>query len=172
MNLSRHAIKALCVMLPAMLTSGCSYCVLRDAPSHPADWVAVEAPDRFTLALPPDYVEQEVQGIDSYVRCFQSGKVRLGLDYGRYSDPLTSYADRPEYESGELTLGNRDATWVSFALDEAEAPSADPLYRHFVAMHVPRAGFTGRSQITLHARCADRDSMAEAMRIFKTVRFR
>lgn len=63
--------------------------------SIPNNWQSVDA-GSFTLSLPPGWEFNVQQGIDSYVAEFIGDGVRLGFDYGWYSNPLADESD-PSY---------------------------------------------------------------------------
>ncbi|MDD9946979.1 MAG: hypothetical protein OXU20_38405 [Myxococcales bacterium] len=55
----------------------------------PADWSQVDTPCPFTLTVPDDLVQVDVQGTDSCTLQFESDECVLSGDYGPFSDSLT-----------------------------------------------------------------------------------
>ncbi|MCI0438050.1 MAG: hypothetical protein L0177_02840 [Chloroflexi bacterium] len=80
------------------------------------DWQFVEAPagpdpPGFSLRLPPEWTLRELQGIDSYVGEIMGGGVRLGFDYGGYSNRLP-YENDPRYVVTYQSIGGIPAKLV------------------------------------------------------------
>ena len=80
----------------------------------PADWHLIEVPrgePRFSLTLPPGWQLNELQGIDSIVGEIVGEGVRLGFDFGWYSNPLAD-DDDPQHTVTYEDIGGRRAKLV------------------------------------------------------------
>ena len=80
----------------------------------PADWHLVEVPrgePRFSLRLPPGWQLNELQGIDSIVGEIVGEGVRLGFDFGWYSNSLAD-DDDPVHTVTYEDIGGRRAKLV------------------------------------------------------------
>lgn len=137
----------------------------------PDNWTQVEAPNRFTLKLPPVYTEEHAQGIDSYVRSFRRKGVRIGIDYGRYSDPL-NHDDELDYQRTETTIDGRKAWWVTFTYRDTPGSMRESGYTRYAAVHVPRPHLFSPNKFTLHAYCAGEEEIEEVLEIFQTIEFK
>ncbi len=85
-------------------------------PPPPQDWREVQVAGQpgqrwFSLRLPPGWVFRELPGIDSYVGEIVGDGVRLGLDYGAFSDAL-EYDNDPDYEVTYEPIDRRRAKLV------------------------------------------------------------
>lgn len=76
-----------------------------ETPLVPDGWQLIKAGDGFTFKAPPDLVQQQVQGIDSFVGEYVSPGMVLSFDFGWYSDPM----DRQGYERSDTTIDGRAA---------------------------------------------------------------
>lgn len=79
----------------------------------PHGWKKVELSD-FSFYVPPDMKERDVRGIDSEVREYRNRNMRLGIDYGMYSNDLKSYAARPEYKSESVSIDGEKAKVATY----------------------------------------------------------
>jgi hypothetical protein len=131
-------------------------------------WSPVEQ-KRFTFSIPPEFREVKAQGIDSWVREFQSADsgVSLSFDWGGYSDPLT----KPTYgvTSCLERIGERRARLVAFSLP-------NPYYGEGEGGAKYGAGAAWRDikpgvHLTMFGWARDRRGLDQLLRIFRTVRF-
>ncbi|TAL48750.1 hypothetical protein EPN83_03045 [Patescibacteria group bacterium] len=76
----------------------------------PINWQFVDA-NSFTLSLPPSWKFNKLQGIDSYVGEFVGDGVKLGFDYGWYSNSLAEDND-PKHTVTYETIGSYRAKIV------------------------------------------------------------
>jgi hypothetical protein len=88
----------------------------------------------FTVRLPPTFHRDRVQGIDSEVGEWSDEGVRIGYDYGGYSDKLESPPQGArELSRCEVTLGGRPVRIVRFRSAKGEHVVA----AHWPAVHSP-----------------------------------
>jgi len=118
----------------------------------------------FTFHIPVYMVKTRSQGIDSHVGGYKSARIRLGFDYGVYSDPLDYDSGLPQYQASTIEVDGRKARIVSFQ-------KAD---EWFTAIHFPSAAETpeGTIKLTMHASCASQQEVRLARDIFTSVRFK
>ena len=130
-------------------------------------WLPVEQ-KRFTFSIPPDFREVKVQGIDSWVREFQSAdsSVSLSFDWGRYSDPLTRNDDG--VTSCVERIGGREARVITIWPLGAYGDSLeDARYGAGAAWR----DITPGVHLTIFGWARDRRGLDQLLRIFRTVRF-
>lgn len=86
------------------------------------DWKEIKVESAgLRLRIPEKLEEVGTTGIDSPVTKLEGPSITVTVDAGTYSDPLTSYADRPEHHLSHETIGGRPARVVSFRLDDHDA---------------------------------------------------
>lgn len=118
----------------------------------------------FTFDIPADMVKTKVQGMDSHVDEYQSPNVRLGFDFGRYSDPLDYDERLPGYAAVAIRVDGRRARIVTFRQNDG----------WFTAIHFRDAGSiaTERMKLTMRASCSTDRELKVAKDIFTSIRFR
>lgn len=132
-------------------------CHQPNGPAAPNDWKTVDA-GKLSFEAPPDIVEQEVQGIDSYVRAYASPTMRVSFDYGSYSDPLTQQRDTREYWIHGRLARVFSETTVS------DAPTGT--FPNLACAHFPR--FDGEAKLTLCASSAG--SASDPLTVIESIR--
>ncbi len=115
-----------------------------------------------TFRLPPDLIDQKVQGIDSSVGQYKSDSIILSFDYGMYSDPLTSYSKRPDYQESEIKIDGRVAKKIIYKDDAVKG------FAYVVGLHVSN---TTKTKLTMMAYCKDKKDIKIVEEIFTTVKF-
>lgn len=117
----------------------------------------------FSFHIPVDMVKTRSQGIDSHVGEYRNSRIRLGFDYGAYSDPLDYDKRLPEYQSSKLEVGGRKARIVTFRQAQA----------WFTAIHFPDVGKASgdRLKLTMVATCSSEEALQQARDIFTSIRF-
>ena len=83
----------------------------------PENWMKIEVNTQFAFWLPNFMNEVEVQAIDSSVRRWQSKDMIVTFDYGRFSDPLSTYDDQRAYELFETQVSEQQAKIIHFKRD-------------------------------------------------------
>lgn len=132
-------------------------------------WLPVEQ-KRFTFSIPPDFREVKIQGIDSWVREFQSADsaVSLKFDWGSYSNPLTT----PTYGVTACVerIGGRQARLVAFMLPNPYFGDGEggAKYGAGAAWRDVKPGV----HLTMFGWARDRRVLGQLLRIFRTVRFK
>lgn len=53
----------------------------------PGDWIKIEPDSIFFFMAPPDVVDQEAAGIDSFVGLYKGDRISVGFDYGPFTTP-------------------------------------------------------------------------------------
>lgn len=69
---------------------------------------------RIRLSVPTDVSASGEPSIDSGASVWRGEGVTVIFDEGAFSDPLTSYSNRPSYRLAEEVIGGRRARVVSF----------------------------------------------------------
>ena len=120
----------------------------------------------FSLQLPPDYARREVQGIDSHVGQFTAEGRTLGFDFGWYSNPLSSpdNAALRDYRACRDVTADRPARIVTARRDTAYFAGA--------AWRQVSESAGGVNHLTITVESRDSLGQAEALRVFRSVRFR
>jgi hypothetical protein len=133
----------------------------RAAPS--ANWRRVELTD-FGFDLPRRMKEQKVRGVDSLVWEYRGGGSRLAIDYGMHSNDLRAMA---------ATAGAH-AGWVSIDGQRANVVTSRSGKSYVAAVHFPDLGgdaASGRTKLTLSMEVSSPDGLADAQKIFQSIRF-
>lgn len=131
----------------------------------PTDWMKVNVNDRFAFWIPPGLVAADAQGIDSYIQRWESEDIIVHFDYGRFSDPLTSYSRKKSYEPTTEQISGYSASIVSFEFDNGW---------WFTAIHFPdlrRDSFGQVIKLTLVAETSPRVDKEVPLKIVKSVTF-
>lgn len=129
------------------------------------DWEKVDFEGKFEFSLPAGLSEVREQGIDSSVARWEGEGITVRIDYGVFSDPLTSYGGRPNFRLSDAEIGDRAARIVSF--DQSDG-------KHLVAAHFH--GFakerrTARDKLTIVVETEPSVKREVASRIIRSVRF-
>jgi len=90
------------------------------------NWKEVNFKGILKFCLPASLLESDARGIDSTVAFWKEKSITVQLDYGFFSDPLTSYIDRPNYSFSNEYIGGRAARIVWFDQNDGS---------HFVAAY-------------------------------------
>jgi hypothetical protein len=130
------------------------------------DWKEIDFGGKLQFSLPAGLAETKEQGIDSRVGRWEGEGITVRVDYGIFSDPLTSYAERPNYRLAAEKIDNRTARVVSFDLNDG---------KDFIAAHF--GGFTEeetgeRSALTIVVETEPGVGSEVASQIIRSVRFK
>lgn len=100
-------------------------------------WKVVTLTPRLRIRSPVDVARSPAHPVDSKASLWEGQNLRILVDEGPFSDPLTSYGDRVGAETFEETIDGRPARVVSaeledgsqfagahFGLEEGAAPGA------------------------------------------------
>ena len=154
---------------PASPTPAAGPSVFPDAQVGP-DWTRVVAPGwpdqgGFSLMLPPGWVLEELQGIDSYVGEVSGDGMTLMFDYGRYSWGLNP-GDEPEHEYlvAYEDIGGRRAK----LLIDQQASLSTATYEAATAVYFGDLG--GRNALILDGRGLNPEQQRIAVAIFRGIR--
>jgi hypothetical protein len=82
--------------------------------------------NRIRLSVPADVSPSAEPSIDSGASLWRGEGVTVIFDEGPFSDPLTSYSNRPNYRMTDEVIGGRRARVVSFEPEDGG---------HYVAAH-------------------------------------
>ena len=117
----------------------------------------------FSLCLPPDFVEDQVRGIDSYVRQWSSPGMRLSFDYGRWSYVIDGYW--PEGTKVERVDVDGKPARIATAHHDfgREFPYSTMLEVRELRPHV---------HLSVFVNCSTPEDFAVARRIFLSIRFK
>ncbi len=134
----------------------------------PPGWKTIDA-KYFEFQLPPG-MEHDTKSFafDSFARSYESESMKLGFDYGRYSDSLDL-----TYRSDGLSdvvrapevIDGHAATLVSYTTEK-------PTY--FMAVHFPEVAQSSHGVIKLTMHCSYKSESDHAVveRILKSIKFR
>jgi hypothetical protein len=131
----------------------------------PEDWIKVEVAKKFIFWLPPNLIIGHDRGIDSFVQQWKGNNIRIELDYGRFSDPLTLYSRKRSYNAVVDRVGGYVATVVSFQEDDGW---------NFVGIHFPDLGkdtFGQAVKMTLIMRTDPRIGKQIPLKIIESIEF-
>jgi hypothetical protein len=129
------------------------------------DWTLVEVDDKFSLRLPASLTKRGTRPIDSDTRRWEGPDLIVHSDYGRFSDPLTTYSRKKSHRAETASIGGDQATIVSFEQDNGWL---------FTAVHFPNLGedaFGGILKLTLVVESSPEVDPGVPMRIVTSVRF-
>ena len=128
-------------------------------------WKKANFEGEFEFSLPAALSETKEQGIDSSVTRWEGEGITIRVDYGMFSDPLTSYVKRPNYHLSNEEIGNRAARVVSFNQDDG---------RHLVAAHfhdLAEGKSANRGKLTVVVETEPSVGREVASRIVRSIRF-
>jgi len=134
-------------------------------------WTQVEQ-RRFTFRIPPSFVEEKVQGIDSWVRAFRASdsSVAFSFDFGLYSGgPTPRRKNYQEFKSCIEAIGGKKAQLTTFRLSRLH-PGARESSLPFVA-EVCWKDIQPQTHLTLVGGARNRAGLDQLIQIFRTVRF-
>ena len=133
------------------------------APSAvPAGWKKINL-DHFVFFGPRDLQDQKAHGIDSAVWVFSNESMTVSLDYGVYSNGLTTYSNQLEYREEWLNIGGRKAKVVTFRRDETLL-TYDRDLPYVTAVYFPDVT-SGGVDLEVWVSCKDVASQAEAKQV-------
>lgn len=115
---------------------------------------------RFLFKVPLDFNEVEVQGIDSFVKVYESDTIRLSLDYGWHSNNFSDWPDNTAYEEA-LILG-RPARIGTANYDRGE-------FHYITQVHL---NLENKLKLSMSALCKTTDDIIIAHAAFKTILFK
>lgn len=133
-----------------------------DAPSP--GWRRIDLQD-FSFYLPRGMKDKKVRGIDSFVREYRGGGVRLAIDYGMYSDDLRSMEGKPGFR----------AEWVSISGERAKVATCRWGKSYVAAVYFPNLGgdaASGITKLTFYAESRSAGGQEEALKVFQSIKFR
>ncbi len=90
------------------------------------NWEEVNFKGKFKVSLPTSLSEVDEQGIDSDIAQWEGEGITVRVDYGLFSDPLTSYADRLNNNLSNEYIGGYAVRIVRFDQNDGS---------HFAAAH-------------------------------------
>ena len=135
----------------------------------PENWVELTAGEVLTLQAPPGSRFVPGRGTDSFIGRVEGPGFRLEMDYGVYSDPLTSGGSFVTVDSADTRIDGKAARTVF-------ATSRDPVAgeRHFYGLHVMSVAPSalGPIRLTVTATSHQRKLLDIVDRIVHTIRFK
>ncbi len=86
-----------CIFAGVLLWSGCDATSVESIdPSEieqkieiPDNWISIEPDSIFLFKAPPDLVDQERTGVDSFIGLYRGDRITVGFDYGPFFVPNT-----------------------------------------------------------------------------------
>jgi hypothetical protein len=129
-------------------------------PFGKTSWISVQN-HAFSVLLPPGWVYEPLQGIDSFVGRYHGDGMELVFDYGRYTN-FESFGGEPPFEGHKETIGGVDALLVQ------DASSA-----RITGAHFDETGGFGSAgvRLTIVGHDLAPEQHAIALQIFRSVRF-
>lgn len=133
----------------------------------PPGWKTIDA-KYFEFQLPPG-IEQNTKAMafDSFARLYESESMRLGFDYGRYSDDfdLTYSQGLSHIVRTPVVLDGYPATIISYTTAEST---------YAMAIHFPEVAQSsyGVIKLTLHCFYKSATDHAVVERILRSIKFR
>lgn len=143
---------------------GCTVHLPADGLPPAKDWQKVEIKGRFSFSIPPAMKQTSVQDTDSLVREYRSPSVRLGFDYGWYSDPL-DYQKRTDYQESIVEIDGRKAKFVTFRPADTRSDFAT-----FAGIHFSDP-VDGQNKLTMWARYQNPADLNQIMKVFQSIKF-
>ncbi len=140
----------------------------------PPDWKRIDAEGKFTFLVPPDMEAEAVEGTDSYVGQYRGNSLRLGFDYGQWSDDLCNAqytAQKPQYAEVTTQIGGQQARLVTFY---EPAPKMDYEFPYIAVVCFPDVGtegLGGKITLTMWANGKGRAEQQTAEKIFQSIQF-
>lgn len=129
------------------------------------NWKKANFEGEFEFSLPAAMSEAKEQGIDSNVARWEGEGITVRVDYGMFSDPLTSYVGRPNYHLSNEEISKRAARVVSFDQDDG---------RHLLAAHfhsLAKGKTADRANLTIVVETEPSVGREVASRIIRSMRF-
>jgi hypothetical protein len=131
----------------------------------PKNWKEVNFEDEFTFSVPVGVSEVDAQGIDSSIGVWKGEDVTIRVDYGLFSDPLTSYSGRPNYEHLAEEIDGRAASIIGF--DQSDG-------NRFVAVHfydLAERGHAKLRKLTMVVEASQKVGRELSLEIIRSIRF-
>lgn len=117
----------LCTLLLSLSAGGCTWAEIRFGVAHPTpvpllaetpvDWKTIET-EFFTFALPPDFTQQQVQGIDTQVWHYVGDNMSFSIEVGMYASDFTFERDRYESIVDEVQVNGISAHRIVLDLNK------------------------------------------------------
>jgi len=138
-------------------------------PTEPGsqEWRRVQL-DGFSMSLPPDYHEVEVQGKDAYVGSYEAsdstGRISFGL--GGFPVPLDRSEGFSRYGSCSEVIGGKEAKVISAVRLDGEIPQE---YRYFLGAAWREV--RPHLHLTLWGEAKNLNQVKRLLAVLRTVRF-
>ena len=133
------------------------------------EWIELSVGHAFVMQAPPGSRFVPAAGTDSFVGEIRGPGFTMQMDFGRYSNPLSSSESLRQVQSVETRIDGRAARIVSgiFVMPEAGG-------RYFTGLHVPEVALTaiGPVKLTLSAAVRREPTQGVLLRMFATIRFK
>lgn len=129
------------------------------------DWKEVDFEGKFKFSVPVSVSAAEEQGIDSSIGLWKGKGIMVRVDYGLYSDPLTSYTDRANYSVRDDEIDGQAARMILF--DDIDG-------RHFVAGHfgeLPVGSGSKPRRLTVVVEASQEVGKVIPIKIIESIRF-
>lgn len=134
-------------------------------------WARIEQ-KHFTFSIPPDFIEEKVQGIDSWIRSFRAAdsSVVFDFDWGGYSDPLArAYEDFQNFEACGEEIGGRKARIVTICSYGPRPSPNEASFRY--AAGVAWREIEPRLHLTIFGWARERKGLDQLLQVYRTVEF-
>lgn len=116
---------------------------------------------RFLFKVPLDFTEVEVQGVDSFVKQYESDSISLSFDYGWYSSNFNRWPDDTVFQDVVIFGKSARIGTVKAEFDEG-FPYTTKV--HFI--------LDKKMKLSMFAACKTMDDVGIAHRIFKSILFK
>ena len=139
-----------------------------------AGWRVVDA-GPFVFKVPPDYREEHVQGVDSYIGRWVQGGRSVDFDFGPYtSDPRLRRGPDPRGRVCTARIDGREVAVVETEHTDHGRRKRYTILGWWQGGPAPHDTVAGQPHLRFHASAAadDREGRAEARTIVRSVRIR
>ena len=130
----------------------------------PESWKRIDAKGRFSFYLPPEMKKLDTHGIDSYVEEYSSDTMRLGFDYGQYSNHLDNEGEE-DYQAEMVAIDGRKAKLATFTIKDGNTG-----YNYYTGVYFADVGALERRflkpKLTVGASCKSKVDQEIAKKMF------
>ncbi len=165
-SLPNAMCRAVLAIAAAWLAPGAGPAIADGATS--ADWIRIDAGAGLSLQVPRGSRYVQGKAVDSLSGTVSGPGFTLDLDYGAFSDPLTSIEAFSKVETDTATIDSRPARimFATFTRPVGNRP-------YFFGLHVPRVapGAQDGRKLTVTAHLRRRGELTLIRRIVDTLRF-
>lgn len=130
------------------------------------NWKQVNFEGIFTFSLPAALSEVPMQSIDSNTASWAGEGITVRIDFGLFSDPLTSFTGHPGYNVSNEKIGSHTARIIRFDREDKG---------HFVAAHfhdLTEGRDAPPKKLTIVIETSQETEVAIAEKIIRSIKFK